>query len=216
MMPMPEARAALQALKAESHSLGVGVHLTLTEGVPLRLAEFPARQNLESALARLPASVIRDEWRAQIESFLAAGLPLTHLDSHHHAAYRHENAFGVFLELAQHYRVPVRNPYPLDGLDGRFAAELFAATGVPHPACFLDVFDGVAPDWETVSKALNTLADGVTEFMVHPAIVDEALRRASPNFAEPRAREMSALLDPRLREALDRLEVELVNFSVLS
>ncbi len=210
MMPMPHARVALDALKAEAPSLGVGVHLTLTEGVPFQLQFFPSRENLMTALAEMPVVALFDEWRAQIEAFLSTGLALTHLDSHHHAAYRHEKALTVLLELARQYRVPVRNPYPLSAVN----AGLFATSGVRHPMHFCNVFHGIVPTTDAFSKALDTLVDGVTEFMVHPGIVDDELRRLCPNFAEPRAQELSALTGASLRETAKRLDVKLVDFAV--
>jgi predicted glycoside hydrolase/deacetylase ChbG (UPF0249 family) len=216
MMPMPHAKAAIKRIKAETPSLGVGVHLTLTEGVPFRLPAFPSWQELPTALAEIPATSLRDEWRAQIEAFLATGLRLTHLDSHHHAAYRHENALTVLLELARHHAVPVRNPYPIENVDARFANRLFGASGVRHPARFFDVFDGITPNADAFIDAVGNLEEGVTEFMVHPAVVDDELRRLCPNFAGPRAQEFSVLTDPRLREEIKRSGIELTTFAALS
>ena len=217
MLTMPHAQTALKTLKGESRSLGVGVHLTLTEGAPFRLPAFPSWKDLGTALAEISVAALRDEWRAQIEAFLAIGLPLTHLDSHHHAAYRHENGLTVLLELARHYDVPVRNPYPISGVDAGLADGLFTASGVRSPAHFSDVFDGrIRPSAEAFLKVLGALDEGVTEFMVHPGIVDDELRRWCPNFAEPRAQELSALTDPRLREVARRFDIELVDFTALS
>ncbi len=210
MMPMPHARVALDALKHETPSLGVGVHLTLTEGLPFRLEAFPPRENLRTALADISAVALLDEWRAQIDAFLSTGTALTHLDSHHHAAYRHENALTVLLRLARQYQVPVRNPYPLSALN----AGLFVASGVRHPVHFSDVFHGSVPTTAVFSEALGTLVEGITEFMVHPGLVDDQLRQLCPNFAESRAQELSALTDARLREVVKRFGVELVNFAV--
>jgi predicted glycoside hydrolase/deacetylase ChbG (UPF0249 family) len=210
MMPMPHARAALDALDAETPSLGVGVHLTLTEGVPFRLKAFPPRENLKTALAEISAVALIDEWRAQIDAFLSTGIALTHLDSHHHAAYRHENALTILLGLARQYRVPVRNPYPLNAMN----AGLFAASGVRHPVHFSNVFHGSVPTAAVFSEALGALVEGITEFMVHPGLVDDQLRRLCPNFAEPRAQELSALTDACLREVVKRFGIELVNFAV--
>ena len=216
MMPMPHAQTALRTLKSESPSIGVGVHLTLTEGVPFRLPAFPSRNDLATALTEIPDVFIRDEWQAQIEAFLAAGLPLTHLDSHHHAAYRNRHVFGVLLDLARHYRVPVRNPYPINGMDAGFANRMFATSGVRHPARFLDVFDAIAPSADSLLKTLSVLDEGITEFMVHPGIVDNDLRRLCPTFAEPRGEELSALVDQRLRESMKELDILLVDFRALS
>jgi predicted glycoside hydrolase/deacetylase ChbG (UPF0249 family) len=215
MMPMPQARPALDILKAESPGLGVGVHLTLTEGTPLRLPAFASWNNLVSELAEIPAVALRDEWRAQIEAFLATGIPLTHLDSHHHAAYRREKALTVLLELAETYRVPVRNPYPIRGVEDGFCHRLFTVSGVRHPGRFVDVFDGIVPGVQPFVSALGGLKEGVTEFMVHPGIVDEELRRLCPNFAEPRALELAVLTDPRLRATVKELGIELVRFDAV-
>lgn len=214
MMTMPPARAELETLRAEAPALATGVHLTLTEGMPFRLPAFPSPKNLPTALAEISSLALREEWRAQIDTFLGTGLKLIHLDSHHHAAYRHEKALEVLLDLAGQYRVPVRNPYPIAGVDAPFASRWFAASGVSHPGHFLDVFDGIRPSVEAFLEALGALAEGTTEFMVHPGVVDDELRRLCPDFSEPRAQELAVLTDPRLREAMPQLPVELVDYRV--
>ena len=214
MMTMPPARAELEILATEAPAMDVGVHLVLTEGLPFRLPAFPSSSNLPTALAGISTEGLREEWQAQIDAFLKTSLKLTHLDSHHHAAYRYEKALEVLLDLARQYRVPVRNPYPIPGLDAPFANRLFTASGVRHPGRFLDVFDGIQPSVDAFLEALGALAEGTTEYMVHPGFVDEELRRLSPNFSEPRAHELSVLTDPRLREAMRRIPVQLVDYAV--
>jgi hypothetical protein len=51
----------------------------------------------------------------------------------------------------------------------------------------------------------TSVIEGTAEFMVHPGLVDGELRHLCPNFAEPRAQELSVLTDPHLHDALKRL-----------
>lgn len=216
MMPMPRALDELRRLGDDAPSLGVGVHLTLTEGQPFRLPRFPTRRELPQALRTLDANALRAEWQAQIEAYLVVGRPLTHLDSHHHAAFLHERALTVLFKLAEEYRVPVRQPYPIgDEVADRLSAR-FADSGLRYPSRFSDVFDGLNPGLSMFLERLETLDEGVTEFMVHPGDVDDELRRLNPTFADARAKELEVLVDPAVRAAISRLSICLVSFARLA
>ncbi len=215
MMTMPCAVAELARLPNEAPALGVGVHLTVTQGRPFRLSRFFAPAALPSELEQVDAADLRSEWRAQIEVFLATGTRLTHLDSHHHAAYRHPRALATLFDLAREYRVPVRNPYPLGQPEADGLAASFAGSGVSCPDRFVDVFDQIlsAP---VLVQALDAVSVGVTEFMLHPGLVDDELRKHCPTHAPLRAAELAALVHPDARAAVGRLGIELVSFAVLS
>ena len=215
MMTMPYAVAELARLRSETPTLGAGVHLTVTEGRPFRLARFFSPGHLHSELAGSPVAELRSEWRAQIDAFCATGLSLTHLDSHHHAAYRRGNALSVLFELARDCGVPVRQPYPLGDTEADALATRFATAGIRHPSRFVDVFHK-KPTTADLLRSIETLPDGVTEFMVHPAVVDDELRQLSPNFALQRAIELEALTEPSVRAAVQRHGIRLASFSVLA
>lgn len=117
------AAEAVQAARAECPALGLGVHLVLTAGAPIR----PARsvRSLVASngcfihldkwtpqrFATVDAVQLKDEWRAQIDAFMTlAGKAPTHLDSHHHISYRHPGLLAVMLDLAAEMGVPVRHP----------------------------------------------------------------------------------------------------------
>jgi predicted glycoside hydrolase/deacetylase ChbG (UPF0249 family) len=55
---------------------------------------------------------VRAELRAQIEAFLAADVPLDHLDCHQHVVVLCPPFFQIFLDLAAEYGVPIRQPIP--------------------------------------------------------------------------------------------------------
>lgn len=99
--------------------LGVGVHLSLCEGRPLRpggalpgLVQADGRfhEGLgplvgQYLMGRLDAGAVEGEWRAQIERALAAGLRPSHLDGHKHV-HLLPPLFDLALRLCADYRVP--------------------------------------------------------------------------------------------------------------
>jgi chitin disaccharide deacetylase len=214
MMTMEAAASELARLVRETPQLGVGVHLTVTEGRPFCLPRCLPPAALARALAATSSTLLRAEWQAQIEALRALGVSPTHLDSHHHAAYRHEKALTVLFELAREYGVPVRNPYPIGDAEADALAGAFAGAGVRHPQTFVDVFDE-APSGAALLRALAALSAGVTEMMCHPGLVDDELRQSSPTRAAVRAAELAALTDPAARGCLARLGIELVSFAAL-
>lgn len=214
MMTMPAAVPELERLSREAPTLGVGVHLTVTEGRLFRLPRPVAPAELARVLAATSAAELRAEWRAQIEALRAIGMSPTHLDSHHHAAYRHEKALTVLFELAREYGVPVRDPYPIGDAEADALAGAFAGAGVRHPQTFVDVFDE-APSAAALLRALAAVPVGVTEMMCHPGLVDDELRQSSPTRADARAAELAALIDPAARARLAREGIELVSFAAL-
>jgi chitin disaccharide deacetylase len=105
------------ALAARTPSLGVGIHLNLTEGRPLAdaatvrsLLDERGRLRGAGSLARgvMSGSIrradVERELRFQIEKVLAAGVSPTHLDAHKHVHIL-PPVFDVVLRLAQEYGV---------------------------------------------------------------------------------------------------------------
>ena len=107
-------------LARELPALSTGLHLVLCDG---RAASPPGTvPDLADADGRLPATPLRaglDDWlrrrrlraqlereiRAQLERYLASGLPLDHLDGHHHL-HMHPVVFEILLRCLPEYRVP--------------------------------------------------------------------------------------------------------------
>ena len=214
MTTMPAAASELTRLRSEAPTLGVGVHLSVTEGRPFRLPRFWAPGQLACALAEVAVTELRAEWQAQIDALLATGLPLTHLDGHHHAAYRHANALAVLFDLARAYGVPVRNPYPIGDPAADALAGAFAEAGVRCPQHFVDVFDK-PPMAAALATAIEALPAGTTEFMCHPGLPDDDLHKASPSRAGVRTEELAALTSAENRTRIAKLGIRLVSFSSL-
>ena len=60
---------------------------------------------------------------------------------------------------------------------------------------------------------IHQLPPGVSEVVVHPAVVDAQLKTLGGSYVRQRADELAMLTDPRVRDALDKSRVELVDFS---
>ena len=98
MVNMPFCDVAVREAKTKGYSDKIGLHLNLTEGVPLTsdILNFQTfcingtfngeiRNILRHRkLSREEKCVLKLEISAQISKFLSYNLPLKHLDSHHH------------------------------------------------------------------------------------------------------------------------------------
>jgi predicted glycoside hydrolase/deacetylase ChbG (UPF0249 family) len=206
MVPCPWFREAAERARANPR-YDLGIHLTLNSewphyrwgpvagrrAVPSLLDEqgFLPRTSLEVVKQAKPEEV-EVELRAQVEMALAAGIDVTHLDSHM-GTVLYPPLVEVYGRLARDYRLPVfaARPDP-DRLppDLRGAAPIFAALcntlerdGIP----VLDAFDadslGFAPgDGEAHQRRRHErLGPGVSYFIMHPARDGEELRAIAPD-----------------------------------
>ncbi len=199
---------ALERLRrwAPAIAARIGAHLQLTSGTPVLPPErvrslvhedgkFPSRRKE----VRTPRhEEIINEWRAQIEQFLRAGIEPTHLDSHHHI-HRLPAVLPAFLEIAKRYGLPARSLDPL-------MRATFRAAGVP--CADLTLTDWYGGDL-SVARLVEVLAGGVREnpqaqnfeLMCHPGFFDSDLGLYS-RYTADRERELAALCDRALQDQL--------------
>lgn len=177
MVPAPWALYAADQYRGED----IGVHLTLNAEHPLyRWGPLTHAPTLLSGEGGFPRSVddlwehadsteVLRECRAQIERALAWGIDVTHLAPHLTSITLRPEFFDVYLELAFEFKLPIRLPSTISASAAGFPfRQLAADEGIVFP----DHFDH---DWRTGSRervlsALATLAPGVTEIHVQPAI----------------------------------------------
>jgi predicted glycoside hydrolase/deacetylase ChbG (UPF0249 family) len=195
----------------------------------------------QKAIWARPEAIQRDELRAeltaQVERFqaLTGHLP-DHLDCHHFV-HSHPLFFALYVELASQWNLPIRAPFPSEEALSQAAAtvplieglplsdvrdmmrrdrELVQARGVRHPDHFIGSFYGEeAVTLENLLAILESLREGTTELMCHPGLADEQLL-AESIYGRPREKELESLCHPRVRDKLDELGIELVNFGALS
>lgn len=108
----------------------------------------------------------------------------THIDSHHHR-HRDPRIHDVFVAFADRQALPMREHT------------------VRHSA---DYYGEHAIGVESLLDILGRLEDGDTELGCHPGYVDGVESR----YLAPRERELETLTDPRVRDRLDELEIELI------
>lgn len=116
LMIAGEAAEEAVALARETPSLAVGLHLTVTEGraalqqsqIPHlvdahgRFPRNPAWAGLRYALSHTLQRELIREITAQFERFAATGLPLSHVDGHHHM-HIHPALFATVVSLAEQF-----------------------------------------------------------------------------------------------------------------
>ncbi|HUS72348.1 MAG TPA: ChbG/HpnK family deacetylase, partial [Sedimentisphaerales bacterium] len=146
MVNMPAAGKAVEIAK-QLPTLGVGVHLNLTEGRPIskdtcvecllgsdgQFAYSPFILSLLSVAGHKIREAIRAELAAQIQWVIDNGLKPTHLDSHKHI-HAFPSLFTLVCQLAGRFGIGairwpfepkelLRIPWPLTGIDGRKRAQ---------------------------------------------------------------------------------------------
>lgn len=115
------------------------------------------------------------ELQAQIDRALAAGIHLSHLDTHMTALVQSPDLFHVYEQLGQKYHLPI-----LVG-DYRIPPGLVVSPQEMLVQRVIGIEPGVAPaDWATwYKKTLDALQPGVYELIVHLAYDDDEMRGAT-------------------------------------
>ncbi len=175
---------------------------------------------------------IRRELAAQIEAVLAAGLSVWHLNGHLNL-HLHPRLAPLVVDLAREYGIPALRLAKED-----WRTTLALAPGHPFPKAALGViftilsrraerlarnaglvvndhlFGLTHPGHLTEDHLVNLvprLQPGLTEIYGHPALAAApALVQAAPGYR--RREEFSALVSPRLKEALERHGIEVTDF----
>jgi chitin disaccharide deacetylase len=237
-------------LAGETPTLSVGLHLVLVQGYATAApASVPGlvdaaglfRTNSVAAGLRyffVPAlrAQLEREICAQLEKYLALGLPLSHVDGHLNI-HMHPSILAILLRVAPRYgiramRLP-REPWPISlRLDrrergrmmgeaiifrslSRYAAPRLAAQGIRHPEQLFGLHQSGHLDERYALGVLNALPAGVTEIYSHPARIDEEARRWRPPEYEGDAEE-AALTSPSVRNAIEAAAIELVSYRDLA
>jgi predicted glycoside hydrolase/deacetylase ChbG (UPF0249 family) len=229
---------AVRAARA-TPTLGVGLHLNLLVGAPLARAPsltgarggryLPLAAIVGKALlGHIDHDEVVAECTAQLAALHEAGVRVTHIDSH-----RHTHALPVIRRavawVAAQRGLPLRRPVEARwAMAGGIASQLrrgavglswrAAARRAPRTRSadhFLGAsMQGSARFAQQFADALDALAAGTTEIMVHPGHVDRALE-AADGYTWQRERELAALVSPALCERLRRGDLALIGFGAL-
>lgn len=223
------------SLAAENPTLDVGVHLQMVQGPSL---SQPGRMLPETIPALIRDLTFRRwniyaELSNQVERILAAGIRPTHLDTHKHT-HLLPPVLSAVARLSQQYEIPwVRRPFdlPLDGTRASLTTRTaslamkrlrrhFGCVLSSHGARSTDHFAGFV--WTGLYQAqdlvqlIEQLPEGSTEFMCHPGICGPELLAATTRLKQTRQQELNALIDPRVRHAIEASQVQLTSYRQLS
>jgi predicted glycoside hydrolase/deacetylase ChbG (UPF0249 family)/glycosyltransferase involved in cell wall biosynthesis len=232
----PHADEAL-AWAAAHPQYDYGIHLNLTQGRPiLPPKEIPTlvtpsgefaslRVFLTRFLAhRVRMHEIRKEWRAQVARARAAGVRISHLDSHQHVHLLPRIFSRGMAPLARQDRLAVRvmdgpvrghAPWPhpkslLLALASRRAIK--AESGLPIAAHGFGAAFMRQPTVRLLRRILSGAKPGkVYEFVVHPGRVDAELRSSGDAYLEGREKEAAFLASEEFRAVLRNAGVEILS-----
>lgn len=200
MANMPGFEHAVQ-LYRENPGLGVGVHLNITCGKPITNA--PSLINEEGMMNRdnrpnWNLDEIYTELEAQIEKVKAAGIPITHLDSHHHI-HTLEQLQPVIEKLHAKY------PYPMRG-----GFEYESPISPQSKVCVDFYKEGVS--LENFERILENLKeDVVCDMMSHPAYLERFIYQLS-SYNLNRMEELELLTSPEMVDLVKKYNAVLGNY----
>ena len=222
---------AARIVEVENLTLGVGVHLTLTWGIPVlspenvcslvdqdgRFYSF-GKVIVNSLIGKINSEELYQEWSAQIEKVIEAGICPTHLDTHHHM-HLLPICFSTIMKLSEYFQIAyVRKPRELIDLGNKRLIKVI----IFRLLCMRswsqkssDQFYGLSHQnsnhfLEGFKKIIQTMPSGLTELMVHPGKVDQELLNIDSMCFE-RENELVALCDSELFELLRYHNVQLSN-----
>jgi hypothetical protein len=174
-------------------------HPELAVGLHVELRRRRVRRRLWSS-ERLHGLVASDV-AEQLERFRALmNRDPTHLDSHHHR-HRQASLRPIFQSVAQELGVPLRHLDPRV----RFCGDFYGHDGEGRP-------DPGSITPAALVAVLETLPEGVTELGCHPGYTDGL----DAWYRDERVQEVETLCDPAVRNAIERLGIELISFRNLA
>ena len=187
---------------------------------------------------------IEHEVAAQFEKLVAAGVSIDHADSHRHV-HMIPAVFRTVTKLARRYHCPAirisHEPFVplramlrparlrlvLNNVSKKLVLSTLAAwnrryaDGLRSSARVFGILDSGRMDLAALQGAVASAPDGVTEIITHPGGQDPDLQPEDDPMESRRLRssgryaEFRALVDPRIREEIDRLECSLADYSDL-
>ena len=173
--------------------------------------------------AHATAEAARDEARAQIGRALAAGIDVTHIDSHMGTMQLKPDFAAQYLALAKEYRLPLRMA-PAEMMTSPEYKPMFdnaREMGLLFPDDL--VWDGV-PRWaqkkgepraDYLKRVLLSLRPGVTEMYIHPAAPTDEIKAMTGSWADRAADYEFFAHDPSFRQIVKEQGIILIGYRAL-
>lgn len=217
-------------LAKENPSLDIGCHLVLVGETSFP----PTVRQLAQAVA-LGRIRVYDELSKQVHRIIDAGLKPTHLDTHKHT-HLLPPVLDAVARISEEFGIPwVRRPFdfPMGGRSikmkwtTRVVSRSFGIVGsrfrkvlTAHHCRVTDHFAGFQMtgtyDTSELVSLIRALPEGTTEFMCHPGVLGPELEAARTRLKQSRERELTALVAPEVRAAIEEAGVKLSCFGKLN
>ena len=222
MVPCPWALHALTWLQ-QAPTTPFGVHLTAISEQPLyrwgpvvNRADVPSllddsgyfypESRMDEFVNQVNLAELEQEFRAQIERVLAAGLHPTHLDSHCAVHIRSESIFEITLRLAREYGLALRV------YDQPFITRLQGYGYPTNDHRLMDSYDVDIVEKSARYKAmLRALPIGLSEWAVHPGLENAELQAVEPG--QVRTTDFEFVMSPEARAIVEEEKLILVDYT---
>src|SRR5215510_2519915 len=238
------------ALCKNSPKLGIGCHIVLVDGEPIS-RDLPSltdgsgkfKSNVKAfALAAIQKKISPDEIQQEAESQIckiqAAGITLTHVDTHKHT-HMFPHVLRAVVKAAKTCGIrAIRNPFEpfrawphfvvsKPGLWTR-AVEVSLLLKFANASRRIIDEEGISTTDGTVGvittgrltqelllRTIHALPEGTWELVCHPGYVDADLSAAGTRLINSRQVELEALTSEETRQALKQRGVELISYAEL-
>lgn len=248
LMAGAPAFAHAAALAAAYPQLGIGIHLTLVGGRPVAdPGQIPSLVDKDGMLcgsypeflkrycmAGIRLKEVCRELTAQVEKVTAAGIPVTHLDSHQHL-HVVPGIVEIVLDLAKKFdiravRIPAEPLLFFGGYRpsagrwvGRTGLSILAglartkakAADIAAPEQFYGMLAGGSMDERLLLNIIDSLSAGTTEVMLHPGLDDAVLSQVF-SWHYHWQQELAAVTSRQVLNRLEQAEIQLVSFAQLT
>jgi chitin disaccharide deacetylase len=231
--------------------LSVGCHVVLVDGTPLSNgSEIPSLtagvdRQLEKSISafafrvirgKISASEVEREAAAQIRKVQAAGIEVSHVDTHKHA-HIFPQVLKPLLRAARACGIrAIRNPFGRVGFSGvatrpklwkrygelmllnpfsRSFLQRVKEEGIVTPDGSLGVAATGVLDEALFRSILEYLPEGTWEFVTHPGYNDSDLDRIGTRLRDSREVELRLLTSPSIRAELKQQGIELISYREL-
>ncbi|MCB1691956.1 MAG: polysaccharide deacetylase family protein [Pseudomonadales bacterium] len=225
----------------ENPSYDVGVHLTFTcEYDTFRWPAISTRdpdsglldeegylwRTREDAVRHVTVVAAEAEMRAQIETALAAGLAISHIDTHMGSVV-HPKFLAIYLSLAQEYRVPAFLPNVTKERlaqlrQGEMADEYVEvlekidSEAVPTlDEIMIDTLRPMEDKRAFYRELIDQVQPGLTHLLFHPARLGEELSAIDKVAAASRHADYEAFRDASLRSYIEDSGCKLIGYREL-
>lgn len=225
----------------ENPAYDVGVHLTFTCEYPtFRWPALSTRDpasglvdgegylwhTREDAVRHVTEAAAETEMRAQIDTALAAGLDISHIDTHMGTVV-HPRYIAIYLKLAREYGVPAFLP----NITRERLAELNEGEMADALAVLMEQVDsGGIPTLDEIiidtlipstnkhkfyRELVDSVKPGLTHLLFHPAKLGDELRAIDKRASESRHADYEAWRDPELKAYIEASGCHLIGYREL-